>query len=263
MVNVNTKDSGNTNTKPIPAAAGVGLRYPHYQYVVEEKPDVPWLEVHTENFFSEGGETRYILENIALHYPLSFHGVGLSIGSTDGLNKTHLDGLKRLVDEFNPALVSEHLSWGSLNRSYYHDLWPMPYTKEAFSFFVNQVKEVQDYLGRQILIENPSSYIRFGADEINEWSFYAELPEKTGCGLLLDVNNIHVNCHNHGYDVGQYLDAININDVQEIHVAGHAQKTIDERPILIDDHGSAATEDVWNILKNVLQRSCDIPVLFE
>jgi len=252
-----------SNFDYIPATAGIGLRHPHYQDVLTATPEIDWFEVHSENYFGDGGLPHFYLEQIAELYPLSFHGVGLSIGSADQLDKLHLKKLKGVIDKYQPALVSEHLSWSAIGKRNFNDLLPIPYTKEAFNNFCDKVNKVQDYLGRQILIENPSSYIRFADSTIPEWEFFANIPAKTGCGLLLDVNNVYVSCANHGYDYRKYLKFINPDDIKEYHLAGHAQKRLETGNILIDDHGSKVHDTVWNLFNKTLDVVGVKPCLIE
>ena len=250
-------------SKPIPARAGIGLRAEHYHKVLERRPDLGWFEVHSENYFGKGGRPLHYLEKISEHYPLSLHGVGLSIGSTDELNTTHLDKLKKLISRFEPGLVSEHLSWGSFQGRHFNDLFPMPYTSEALQHMSNQVSRVQDYLGRQILIENVSSYLQFDCSTIPEWEFITELANQSGCGILLDVNNIYVNSKNHAFDPDSFIKAIPIEHVQEIHLAGHTVKQIDDSEILIDTHNKCVTDDVWSLYETATRRFKQVPVLIE
>jgi uncharacterized protein (UPF0276 family) len=248
----------------IPAYAGIGLRSGHYREVLETQPAVAWLEVHPENFFAAGGKHLHYLEQIRAHYPLSLHGVGLSIGSTDPLNTQHLDKLKRLINRFEPSLVSEHISWGSVNSGYFNDLLPLPYTEEALAHMVTRVGQIQDYLGRTILLENVSSYLQFESSTIPEWEFVAELAERAGCGLLLDVNNIYVNACNHGFDASTYLRAIPVHSVQEIHLAGFTVTAIDGQDVLIDTHSRPVCDEVWLLYRQALQHlAVAIPTLIE
>lgn len=247
----------------IPAQAGVGLRHPHYQEALATKPDIPWFEVHSENYFGDGGLPHFYLEQIAEHYPLSFHGVGLSIGSVDKLDLNHLKKLKHVIDKYQPALVSEHLSWSHIGNRNFNDLLPVPYTKESLANFCGHVKQTQDYIGRQILIENPSSYIRFVDSTIPEWDFFAAIPEQTGCGLLLDINNIYVSCFNHGYIASDYLSVINPDFVKEYHLAGYAHKKLESGEILIDDHGSKVHDPVWDLFDITLDTIGVKPALIE
>ena len=248
---------------PIPAVAGVGLRGQHYEDVLETRPSIGWLEVHPENYFGEGGAPLYYLEKIRECYPLSLHGVSLSIGSVDPLNFRHLNKLKGLIERFQPGLVSEHLSWGSYNGQYMNDLLPLPYTEEALRHFCDRVVQTQDYLGRKILIENPSSYLSYQHSTIPEYEFFVAIAERTECDLLLDINNVYVSSINHGFDARSYLDAIPFHRVGEIHLAGHARNQVGDQEILIDDHGSAVCQEVWDLFEYSMARSADIPVLIE
>lgn len=247
----------------IPARAGIGLRAEHYIEVLETLPAIGWLEVHSENYFGAGGKPLHFLKRIRAHYPLSLHGVGLSMGSTDPLNTAHLAKLKDLIRRFEPALVSEHLSWGSVGGRYLNDLLPLPYTEEALRHMVERVSKVQDYLGRQILIENISSYLQYQISTIPEWEFLAELARRSGCGLLLDVNNIYVSARNHGFDARTYLQAIPMDRVQEIHLAGFTVNRFEDGEILIDTHNRPVSQAVWGLYRLAVQRFGPIPTLIE
>ena len=248
---------------PIPARAGIGLRAEHYDAVLETRPPVGWLEVHSENYFGAGGKPLDYLERIRAHYPLSLHGVGLSIGSTDPLDQRHLASLKHLIRRFEPALVSEHLSWSSVGGRYFNDLLPLPYTEEALDHMVGRVAQVQDVLGRQILIENPSSYLQYVESAIPEWEFLVELAARAGCGMLLDVNNIYVSARNHGFDAGAYLRAIPRHLVREIHLAGFTVNRFDGGEILIDTHNRPVWPAVWALYRQAVRRFGQIPTLIE
>jgi uncharacterized protein len=248
---------------PIPAVAGIGLRAQHHHDILEQRPTVGWLEAHSENYFALGGAQPRMLEKIRADYPLSLHGVGLSLGSVDSLDRRHLENLKRTVERFEPALVSEHLSWGSVSDRYFNDLLPLPYTVEALDHMVTRVTQVQDYLGRQILIENVSSYLEFTCSSMSEPEFLASLVERSGCGLLLDLNNIYVSAHNHGFDARQYIALMPRSAVREIHLAGHARNRYGERDILIDTHGTHVCSDVWALYAITIQRFGDVPTLIE
>jgi len=247
----------------IPAQAGIGLRAGHYRDFLEDRPAIGWFEVHPENYFTAGGKPLHFLERIRGHYPLSLHGVGLSIGSTDPLNTVHLHKLKQLVQRFEPALVSEHVAWGSIDGRYHHDLLPLPYTEEALEYMVRRVDQVQDYLGRQILLENISSYLEYETSCIPEWEFIATLARRAGCGLLLDVNNIYVNACNHGFDPDTFLNAIPVDLVQEIHLAGFTLNTFDDGQILIDTHSRPVCEEVWALYRRAIRRFGPTPSLIE
>ena len=248
---------------PIPKRAGVGLRADHYADVLNERPDLGWFEVHSENYFGDGGRPLYYLDKIAEHYPISLHGVGLSIGTTDSLSTLHLEKLKKLVQRYQPGLVSEHLSWGSVGGRHFNDLFPMPYTEEALSHMVERVNQVQEFLGRQILIENVSSYLQFESSTIPEWEFISTLAQQSGCGILFDVNNIYVNARNHKFDPQKFINAVPVEYVKEIHLAGHTVKQFEECEILIDTHNKRVTNDVWSLYQDSVQRFGEVPVLIE
>ena len=241
---------------------GIGLRNQHLQQVLDEQPDINWFEVHSENFFYDNLAT-YQLEQIAEQYPLSFHSVGLSLGSADKINQQHLQNLKNALERFKPQLVSEHLSWSSIDGNYLNDLLPLPYTPASLDNFADKVKQVQDFLGRQILIENPSSYLRFKESKIPEWEFFAALPSLSGCGLLFDVNNVFVSCFNHGYQASNYLNSVDADDVLQIHLAGHSKKKLKQGTILIDDHSKQVTDEVWDLYRTSLETIGNKPTLIE
>lgn len=248
---------------PIPARAGIGLRAQHYRQVIEARPAIGWFEVHSENYFGEGGKPHFYLEKIRGDYPLSLHGVGLSIGSADALNYRHLEKLKALIRRYEPGLVSEHLSWGSTGGLYLNDLLPLPYMEAALQHMISRVNEVQDYLGRQILIENVSSYMQFSSSTISEWDFLARLAQHSGCGILLDINNIYVNAFNHGFDAHEYIQSIPKAAVQEIHLAGHTVNRVDDIDIIIDSHDAHVSEEVWALYGKAIRIFDDVPVLIE
>jgi hypothetical protein len=254
---------GGIGPGPIPAGAGIGLRSEHYADILATLPTVGWLEVHPENYFGAGGKPLYFLENIRSHYPLSLHGVGLSLGSTDALNTTHLKKLKRLIERFEPALVSEHVAWGSVGERYLNDLLPLPYTEAALAHMVNRVDQTQDYLGRQILIENVSSYLEYRESTIPEWEFVAEVARRSGCGILLDVNNIYVNACNHGLSAVEFLRGIPTELVREIHLAGFTVNPLDGGEILIDTHNRKVCDDVWMLYDQAIRRFGPTPTLIE
>ena len=237
------------------AAIGVGLRSQHYQAVLDTRPELGFLEVHSENYFNAHSKNHFYLEQIAPYYPMSFHGIGLSLGSSEAISKQHLKKLKTLVDRFQPALVSDHLSWCSLQGNFFNDLLPIPYTKEALTCFIDNVNQVQDYLQRQILIENPSSYLEYKEFEMSEPEFINEISKQTGCGLLLDLNNIYVSATNHQFSVEKYLDIINHDAVQEIHLAGHTAKQIDGSTLLIDTHSTLVSQPVWDIYQQYIAKT--------
>jgi uncharacterized protein (UPF0276 family) len=248
--------------RALPSGAGIGLRAPHVGELLARRPAVPWLEVHPENYMS-GGPALVLLEAVRREYPVSLHGVGLSLGTAGDLDAGHLSRLRSLVDRLEPCLVSEHLSWSTAGGAYLNHLLPLPYTDETLGVVADHVDEVQNALGRRILIENPSSYLRFRHSTMAEPQFLAELVRRAGCGLLCDVNNIYVSAWNVGLDAGSYLDALPVQAIGEIHLAGHAANDADGRTILIDDHGSPVTAPVRKLYQRALERFGSVPTLIE
>ena len=256
-------EQASINAEPIPAAAGIGLRGPYHSEIIDRRPPVAWLEAHSENYFARDGIARCALERIRPDYPISLHGVGLSIGSTDPLDKDHLRRLRSLVERIEPGLVSEHLSWGAVGGRHLNDLLPLPYTEEALRHMVRRVQEVQDTLKRPILIENVSSYLEFVDSDIPEHEFLVEVSLRSGCGLLLDINNVHVNAVNHDFDPVAYLDAIPPERVAEMHLAGHTARRFGEREILIDTHNTPVCRPVWALFRHAVARFGPRPTLIE
>ncbi|MBI3772413.1 MAG: DUF692 domain-containing protein [Gammaproteobacteria bacterium] len=248
---------------PIPACAGIGLRAEHYEDILHAHPDVGWLEVHSENYFGERGRPWQILGQIREHYPVSLHGVGLSLGSTDPLDEVHLKQLKRLIEYIEPGLISEHVSWSSVQGHHFHDLLPLPYTEEALMHLAGRVTQAQEILGRQILMENLSSYVRYAHSTMSEWEFLSELVIRSGCGLLLDVNNVYVSAINHRFDPKTYLNNIVPGVVGEIHLAGHTRKLRDAATFIIDTHDQPVSKEVWDLYEHAVARFAGIPVLIE
>ena len=249
----------------IPGAAtgaGIGLRAPHVDELLASRPAIGWLEVHAENYMG-GGPAIRALERLRRDYPLSVHGVGLSLGSADGLDRAHLERLAALVERLDPALVSEHLSWSVAGGAYLNDLLPLPYTGESLELVGEHVQRVQDRLRRRLLVENPSGYLSFAASTIPEVEFLGALARRTGCGLLCDVNNAYVTCRNTGGDAEAYLDAVDPDAVGEIHLAGHAVNDADGHPVLIDDHGAPVADAVWRLYARALGRFGAVPTLIE
>jgi uncharacterized protein (UPF0276 family) len=247
----------------IPAAAGIGLRGPYHQAFLDDSPDVAWLEVHSENYMAPDSVATSALTRIRERYPISLHGVGLSLGSTDPLNAEHLKRLRQLADHIEPGLISEHLSWSSIEGKYLHDLLPLPYTEEALVHFVARVDAVQTALGRAIAIENVSSYLQFAHSTISEPDFLAEVAARSGCAILLDINNVYVSATNHGFCPNDYIDAIPQRRVAEIHLAGHSEQRFDGRAVLVDTHDRAVCSEVWNLFRSTRAALPDVPVLIE
>jgi len=246
----------------LPTGTGIGLRSQHVAELLARRPAVPWLEVHPENYLN-GAAACASLESVRRDYPVSLHGVGLSLGTAGELDLGHLGRLKSLVDRIEPCLVSEHLSWSTIGGAYLNHLLPLPYTEESLAVVAEHVALVQETLGCRILIENPSSYLRFRQSSMGEPQFLAELARRAGCGLLCDVNNIHVSAWNVGLDADAYLDALPAPAVGEIHLAGHAVNDADGRVVLIDDHGSPVAPPVWALYRKALARFGPVPTLIE
>lgn len=246
---------------------GLGLRHQHLQNFINDKPNVPWLEVHTENFFSTDCAASKYLEKIRQDYPLSTHCVGLSLGSSSvdcPVREQHLQKVKETVDRLEPVLVSDHLSWSASDSVHYlPDLLPVPYTEEALDVMVQNIDRVQSVLKRQILVENPSSYLSYKDSPIPEWEFMNALVERSGCGILLDVNNIYVSAHNHGFDADYYLQQIPVNPVQEIHLAGYSTQEVEGQEVLIDTHGHRVYDAVWELYVKTVDRFGTVPTLIE
>lgn len=243
---------------------GIGLKPQHYDEILHRKPSLDWFEVHPENYMGDGGLPHQYLSAIATDYPLSMHGVGLSLGSADGISKTHLAALKRVVDRYQPAQVSEHLAWSHWNKTFLNDLLPLPYTEESLDCIINNIHQVQDTLQRRILIENPSIYLAFTHSNISEPEFLHRIVSATDYGLLLDINNVYVSANNQHYSSQEYINQYPLNAVEEIHLAGHAQEIIDGETVLIDDHGSTVVDQVWKLFSYTLEKlSHTPPVLIE
>ena len=254
----------NQPLRQLPPRAGIGLRPEHYVDFVESRPPVGFIEAHSENYFGRGGKPLHYLMLARRDYPLSLHGVGLSIGSVDPLSEPHLQRLSELIDTLEPSLVSEHLCWSSVGGIYANDLLPLPYTEEALLHVVSRVQQVQERLRRNILLENVSSYLEYAQSAMPEWEFLCEVAKRSGCGILLDVNNIFVSAHNHGFDAMQYLHAIPRAAVQEIHLAGFTRNPIEEGvEILIDTHSAPVADAVWAVYGVALERFGPVPTLIE
>lgn len=248
-----------TSSPRLPCAAGIGLRAPHHREVIEQLPAVAWWEVHSENFFAHGGPNLHYLNRLRTHYPISLHGVGASLGGCDQLFDTHLDRLAQLVERIEPAAISEHLCWSSSGTQHFNDLLPLPYTHAALQQVCNRIDRLQSRLGRSILIENVSSYLQWQDGDFSEWDFLAETARRTGCGILLDLNNIVVSASNHGFAATTYLAAIPLGTVGEIHLAGH--ETCED--FLVDTHGQPVPPVVWALYEQALERFGPIPTLIE
>jgi len=243
---------------------GVGLKPEHFRDVLEMRPDIGFFEVHAENYMVDGGPFHHFLGRIREHYPLSLHGVGLSIGAEGPLDEAHLDRLAALIKRYQPASFSEHLAWSSHGGVFLNDLLPVPYDRATLDRVCEHVDRVQERLERQMLLENPSTYLEFEASTMDEAAFLTEVIHRTGCGLLLDVNNVHVSCVNHGRDALAYIDNLPLATVGEIHLAGFAtDRDAAGAPLLIDSHGAPVDEVVWGLYAAVLARTGPMPTLLE
>jgi len=248
----------------IPARAGVGLKAEHYREILQTKPDIGWFEVHAENYMGAGGPPHAYLTAIREHYPLSLHGVGLSIGADRPLDTDHIDRLKVLIERYEPGLVSEHLAWSSHGAAFLNDLLPVPYHQASLDLVCDHLGQVQDRLGQAILLENPSTYVSFSTSDMEEVEFLSEIARRSGCGLLLDVNNVHVSTTNHDTDPIAYLNQFPVHFVGEIHLAGFATDThATDGTILIDAHDRQVAERVWELYAHTLGRCGAVPTLIE
>ena len=255
---------GQRISAPVPARAGVGLKPQHYDDILGLTPDIGWFEVHPENYMGAGGPPHHYLERVRERYPLSLHGVGMSIGGAAPLSEVHLKRLKILNDRYEPGLFSEHLAWSTHEDYYLNDLLPIPYTGETLAHVARHVSQVQDALGRRILIENPSTYIQFSGSDMSEVAFLSELAQRSGCGLLLDVNNVYVSSINHNDDPVAYIDAFPMEHVGEIHLAGHAEfEDGAGAPLLIDAHDRKVADAVWALYERAIRRGGPVPTLIE
>ena len=248
----------------LPAAPGVGYKAQHFSDLRADPGPVSWLEVHAENYMGDGGRPHAQLRALRPDFAISVHGVGLSIGGEDRLDAAHLARLKHLVDWLEPASFSEHLAWSTHGAEFLDDLLPLPYTDATLTRVADHIDAVQEVLGRQMLLENPSSYLAFAESTWTETDFLGELTRRTGCGLLLDVNNVFISATNLGYTARGYLDAYPLHAVGEIHVGGHDADTDDQgAPLLIDSHGRATADPVWDLLSHALAGTGPAPVLVE
>lgn len=250
--------------KLLPHRAGLGLKPEHYRDIIDTAPDIGFFEVHAENYMGDGGPPHHYLEAIRERYPLSLHGVGLSIGGSEPLDRAHLDRLRKLNERYKPESFSEHLAWSTHESAYLNDLLPLPYTPETLQNVVTHVDEVQQVLGRRMLLENPSTYVLFAESSIDEIEFLSAIAERSGCGLLLDVNNVMVSSVNHRLDPFAYIDRFPLGLVGEIHLAGYDETEDDagER-LLIDAHGSRVSPDVFALFQHTLAKAGPRPVLVE
>lgn len=238
---------------------GLGLRTEHYQHVIEHKPEVDWFEVISENYMVPGGKPLANLDKIRADYPMVMHGVSMSIGSTDSLNKTYLDKLKGLIERVEPMWVSDHLCWTHVDQVNSHDLLPLPYDEATINHLANRISQVQDILGRPILIENLSSYVTYSQSEMQEWDFVSEIVKRSGCYLLLDINNIYVSAHNHHFKPETYIDSMPSEQVMQFHLAGHSYNG----DMIIDTHDHDVCDPVWALYEYALRRFGAVSTMIE
>lgn len=248
----------------VPPRGGVGLKAEHYRTIIETLPDVGFFEVHAENYMGAGGPPHRYLSAIRERYRLSLHGVGLSIGADRPLDRDHLQRLAQLIDRYRPGLFSEHLAWSSHGASFFNDLLPIPYTNASLVRVADHIDEVQAALGRQMLLENPSTYVAFAESSYSETDFIAEVVRRTGCGLLLDVNNVYIACTNQQWDPAAYLEGFPLQHVREIHLAGYTSEADEKgRRLLIDTHDRPVAEIVWFLFARAVRRTGAVPTLIE
>jgi len=253
-----------TRPTEIPARAGVGLKPEHYGAILADRPGIGWFEIHAENYMGAGGPPHHYLGRIREDYPVSLHGVGLSIGGAEPPDRAHLARLRAVADRYAPGLFSEHLAWSSHDGVYRPDLLPIPYTAETLARVADHVDEVQEAMGRAMLLENPATYLTFSTSTMDEIAFLAELVARTGCGLLLDVNNVVVAAANNGHAPEDYVDAFPLGAVGEIHLAGHAEdRDADGATLLIDTHDRPVADPVWALYARVIARTGPLPTLIE
>jgi uncharacterized protein (UPF0276 family) len=238
---------------------GIGLRREHYEAVLATRPPVPWFEVISENFMMAGGRPLHVLDRVRRDYPLSLHGVSLSIGSAEPLDREYLRRLGELVRRVEPALVSDHLCWTGLGGHNSHDLLPLPLTEDAVHVAASKIRQVQDVLGRRILIENISTYLQYRESDLEEWEFLRAVAEEADCDILLDINNLYVNARNHGFDPERFLQAVPVERVREFHLAGHE----DHGEYVIDTHDHPVVDEVWSLFRQAVQRFGPVPTLLE
>jgi uncharacterized protein (UPF0276 family) len=248
---------------PLPARPGLGFKPEHFAQIAQDRPDLGFFEVHAENYMGDGGAPHRQLAALRAGYGLSLHGVGLSIGGPDRLDRDHLGRLRGLIDRYRPDSFSEHLAWSSHGGEYLNDLLPLPYTPETLGLVCDHIDEVQDALGCRMLLENPSTYVLFEQSVIPETAFLSEIARRTGCGMLLDVNNVFVSATNHRTDPRRYLADFPFDAVGEIHLGGHSEEELPSGPLLIDDHGRAIADPVWTLYAETIARTGPLPTLIE
>ena len=258
------ENSSFKSTWAIPNSAGVGLKAQHYNNIIQDNPDIGWFEVHAENYMGEGGLVHHSLSRIRENYPISLHGVGLSIGSGQPLDLEHLQRLKTLKERYETGLFSEHLAWSTHESAYFPDLLPVPYNDETLQNVVDHIDQVQEHMQDQMLLENPSTYLSFETSTMTETEFLSQVVNRSGCGLLLDVNNVFISANNQGYSYSAYLKDFPLHKVGEIHLAGHATDEDDAGSVLlIDTHDRPVADPVWDLYEQVISQTGPLPTLIE
>lgn len=258
------KSSQDRSRSWLPVRGGLCLKPQHYHDILETLPDVGWFEVHAENYLGDGGAPLHYLEKIREHYPLSVHGVGLSIGSSQGLDEHHLSRVANMVQRFEPESFSEHLAWSTHDNQFYSDLLPVPYNREVEDLVCQHIDQLQERIGRQMLLENPSNYLMMDNSTQEEAQMLSHIVQRTGCGLLLDVNNVHISAHNCDYDALDYISSLPLHAVGEIHLAGHAtDMAVASEPLLIDTHDRQVADSVWALYEATLTKAGAKPTLIE
>jgi len=249
--------------RPLPCTTGLGFKPEHFRDIMAKPGAVGFFEVHAENYMGDGGAPHAMLAALRAHHALSIHGVGLSIGGADGLKHDHLERLRKLIDRYQPESFSEHLAWSSHGAVWLNDLLPLPYTQETLTTICAHIDQVQGSLGCRMLLENPATYVTFDSSTWSETDFLTELVRRTGCGLLLDINNVFVSATNHRFDPRAYLAAFPLAAVGEIHLAGHDTEDLPSGPLLIDTHGAPVADPVWELYTEVLELAGPLPTLIE
>ncbi|MGX9418551.1 MNIO family bufferin maturase [Vibrio sp. WJH972] len=261
MINLSTNEG--VKIPSFPQGSGVSLKPQHFDIIISQQPEIGFFEIHAENYLAAGGPNRHFLEKIRQDYPITVHGVGLSIGGENELNIHHLNQVVELVDRVEPIVFSEHLAWSSHDDIFYNDLLPLPYTEATLNRVCQHIDQVQDKLKRQILLENPATYLMFNQTCMSEIEFIQSIVKRTGCGLLLDINNVAVSCFNHQADARKYLEQFPVQHVEQIHLAGFALDNKSTPPLRIDSHDRPIDDEVWQLYLELLTRHGDIATLIE
>ncbi|MEP3348677.1 MAG: DUF692 domain-containing protein [Marinomonas sp.] len=259
------------DTSPVPSSfasrfmsrSGISLKPAYYQLILSSFPEIGFFEIHAENYLSKGGPARHYLDLIRQYYPITVHGVGLSIGGEHPINQQHLERVSQLVNEVQPQIFSEHLAWSSHDNTFLNDLLPVAYDAATLRRVCEHIDHIQSHVKRQVLIENPSTYFEFNRSEMSETDFLTEMVKRTGCGLLLDVNNVEVSCFNHGHDPYQYLNNFPVSALKQMHLAGHTTDQNTVVPLKIDSHDEPVSQDVWSLYRHTLSLTGDCPTLIE